>query len=60
MTANLQMIYDAQNDVVTIQGVKYSGDFFRDLGVGGVAVGTILRVASRRDDGTIELVKVLD
>ena len=41
--------YDDLKDILTIEGIKYSGEFFRALAVGGLAVGKHLKIIERKD-----------
>lgn len=50
----LDVAYDTDHDVLTIEGINYSGEFFRQLGVHGLAVGRTVRILSR-DDGLVTL-----
>lgn len=50
---SIRIAYDEEGDVVTIEGVSYSGDFFRQFG--RAPMGTILRVAQRLD-GAISVI----
>jgi hypothetical protein len=45
---DLDVRYDRESDVLTIAGVKYTGELFRALGL--ASPGTWLRVESRVDD----------
>ena len=45
--------YDEVGDVITIEGVKYGGELFRELGRSGVAFGNIFQV--KQDNGTVTL-----
>lgn len=53
---------DPANMVVTIEGVKYSYEFFRNLGVSGLPPGSLFKIVSRDADAgaliiTVEEVK---
>lgn len=50
--------YDPNTDSIVIEGIRYSGDLFRDLGIHGVAAGSLLRVL-RRKDGLVYLQVVI-
>lgn len=50
----LKFHYDEQTDCMEIEGIMYSGDFFRSMSVDGVPVGRCFRVESR-DKGFVEL-----
>lgn len=50
-------VNDAEQ-VLRIEGVRYTFDFFAALGTSGVAVGTTLRVDRRDPDGTVWLTRV--
>ena len=43
----LQFSYDETNDVLTVEGIRYSGELFRTLGFG--AIGSVLRLVERKD-----------
>lgn len=45
----LRFDYDAFTDILTIEGVKYSGELFRALGVDGLATDCWFRIVSRED-----------
>jgi len=49
--------YDRVADVMTIEGVKYSGELLRQLGV--IPVGSLIRVVGRQD-GVLTLRVVID
>lgn len=49
----MKIEYDTQTDVLTIEGVKYAGDVFRNLGI--APLGAIFRLVNRREDGVITL-----
>lgn len=55
----LQIHYDGRDgvDVVTIEGMKYSADLFRQLG-GLMPSGQAFRLVRREEDGTIWLEKI--
>lgn len=40
--------YDWYTDVITIEGMRYSGDLFREFG-GGLAVGEYFQLIERKD-----------
>ena len=46
--------YRRDTDVMTLEGVRYSGDFFRTIGKHGSDVGQVLQITERRD-GVVEL-----
>ena len=52
MDAPLQVEYDQHNDVLTVDGVRYSGHIFRTLAL--CEPGTWLRFEDRRD-GVVSL-----
>lgn len=52
----IEMVYDRDRDIVTINGVKYAGAFFRSFGIHGAPVGSLLRII-KRDDGTLTVEK---
>lgn len=43
--------YDPLADTIVIEGAKYSGDMFRELGVNGMETGTLFRIDRRDVDG---------
>jgi hypothetical protein len=47
MTNNLNFSYDASTDILIIEGVPYSGDYFRTLAKVGADETAVLKV--RRD-----------
>lgn len=44
---SLGIDYDEDRDVVTIDGILYSGEFFRQFG--SAKMGTVLRIVQRMD-----------
>ena len=52
----LNFHYDEAKDVMTIEGMKYAGLVFRELGY-GLEVGSEFRLKSR-EEGVIVLVKL--
>ncbi len=51
----LEFEYHSSSDVLTIEGVRYTGDFFRSLSEGGLPIGTVFTIESRDEDGAIIL-----
>jgi len=47
--------YDPLTDVIVIEGTKYSGDLFRELGINGMQTGTLFRIDRRDEDGVFFL-----
>jgi hypothetical protein len=56
-TTGLSYSYDEDNDVLTIEGVKYAGDIFRTLGL--APVGTTIRIEGR-EDGVVAVRRIDD
>jgi hypothetical protein len=50
----LDYLYDPACDIITIEGIHYSGDLFRSMRV--APVGTWLRITERRD-GVVKFVQ---
>lgn len=50
----LAIQYSPETDVVQIEGMKFSADLFRGLGMRGLDVGTTVKIVSR-DDGVLVL-----
>ena len=48
MSGPLQLDYDRERDIVVIEGVRYAGDFFRQL-ADGLPVGMPFVIVSRKD-----------
>jgi hypothetical protein len=61
MPDNLKYKYDPFADVLTVEGIKYHGDFFRALG-SALNTGDIFRFMNREKDGsvTIQTIKKLN
>lgn len=57
---SLSFSYDAPNDLLIIEGVKYSGELFRSLGIHGMAVGRTFRIKERSNDGVLVIENVDD
>jgi hypothetical protein len=53
MTTPLRIDYDEEEDVVTINGVQYTGNFFRFF-THGLKQGTLLRVLKKNDKMYVE------
>ena len=45
----LNFEYDEQSDVITIEGQKYAGNFFRAMDPLGLACGELFCILKRRD-----------
>lgn len=50
----LQFSYDVEQDILTIEGCKYSGVLFRALGLNGIETGKLFEIVDR-EDGVITL-----
>jgi hypothetical protein len=50
----LAIYYDEPRDIVTIEGIRYSGELFRSFDI--APTGTLLRIMAR-DDGIVTLQK---
>ena len=48
--------YDFQNDIYTINGVNYAGQFFIMLGKDGLEEGTKFKILSRDNHLTVEVI----
>ncbi len=53
----LNFYYDDRKDLMTIEGINYSGDLFRAWGEGGMELGTLFRITDRKD-GVISVERV--
>lgn len=51
----LKFEYDEQNDTITIEGIKYSGEIFRQLG-GMLEVGALFQLMER-ENGVLTIYK---
>lgn len=49
--------YDPEADILTIEGCRYSGRLFRELGEEGMKTDTLFRLL-RREDGVITIEEV--
>jgi hypothetical protein len=58
MKPKLHYKYDKPRDIITIEGTRYSGNFFRTLGAHGPKLGAVLQI-TRRDDGVLWLNELL-
>jgi len=45
----MELSYDSENDIVTIEGTRYSGDIFRNFGQSGLGVGRIVEIIEAKD-----------
>lgn len=41
---NLKFKYDLRNDILEVEGIKYSGELFRKWGIGGMETGTFFKI----------------
>lgn len=57
MTKPLSIAYDDATDVLTIDGMRYSGELFRMFASNGLALNEWMAITSR-DDGVITLRKM--
>ena len=53
----LNFSYEAEEDVMIIEGIKYSGDFFRFMAISGPS-DQAFRIKERNEDGVLVLEKV--
>lgn len=44
MSKSLAFSYDQDNDIMTIEGIKYSGDLFRAWGENGIDSGQLFKI----------------
>jgi hypothetical protein len=51
--------FDDETEVIKINGVKFSYLFFEDI-ARGLAIGQIVRIDERRNDGTVVFTRILD
>lgn len=58
-TTPLNFAYDADRDVLTVEGVAYSGDLFRAWAAYGLVVNTPFVITRRRDDGAVTIERLL-
>jgi hypothetical protein len=49
--ATLNVMYDPNTDILTIEGMRYAGDIFRSFSM--LSVGRVLKIEDRSGDGTI-------
>ncbi len=54
---DLSIAYDARNDIVTIEGVKYSGVLFREFSASGLPVGVPFEI-TKRVDGVVTIRRI--
>ncbi len=52
----LAFAYDPVEDIMVIEGVRYSGSFFRELGNNGIAVGEAFTI-QRREQGLVTIAR---
>lgn len=57
MSDQLNFSYDLEKDVLEIEGVKYSGELFRQLSPKGMRTGTLFEFV-RRDGGDITINRI--
>lgn len=57
MSNELNLNYDQANDVLTIEGIRYSGNLFRELGF--APIDTCLKIVSRHD-GVVTVTKIVE
>jgi hypothetical protein len=49
MIAPLQYTYDMTNDILTIEGLEFTGEFFRELAGTLAPAGTLFQVVKREN-----------
>ena len=50
--------FDDDRKIITIEGAKYSYAFFHELGIRGMPVGQIFRIVNRNEDGQITIERI--
>jgi hypothetical protein len=55
----LSFTYDPVADILTVEGVKYSGDLFRAFAFGATPPGQALRVVNKSEDGTVTIQRLI-
>ena len=60
MNKPLEYWYDVEDDVLTICGIRYSGDMFRQFALAPVPVNRLLKIVRRDDATTIEVATIID
>jgi hypothetical protein len=55
----LEFSYDFERDVMTIEGIQYSGDLFRCFGIRTTAPHELMRIV-KREDGVLTVQTVHD
>lgn len=46
---DLNYSYDRDSDIITIEGIRYSGDFFRSWAPSGLPEGRLFQIGRRAD-----------
>lgn len=49
----LDFHYDEQRDILTVEGINYSGEMFREFGIHGLELGTAFQLIERHDGAII-------
>jgi len=57
MNKTLVFCYDAARDCMVIEGIRYSGDLFRQLG-GILPLGTPFQIEARLDSGALVVTRL--
>jgi len=60
MRASLAFSYDPDKDELTIEGVRYSGELFRQYGIGPSPADRWHRIVERREDGQLVIEQCID
>ncbi len=56
--AKLSFEYDEEQDILTIEGIRYTGDLFREWSDGGMEVGQLFQITARPGDGTLGIQRI--
>ena len=59
MSYTLDFEYDELRDIMTIEGMKYSGELFKAFAEGGLPVGEHLKII-KREDGVVTFQRITD
>ncbi len=51
MNRPLSFAYDPEHDILTVEGVRYSGALFREWSKHGMEVGQLFMLQARSEDG---------
>ena len=56
--SKLSFEYDEEKDILTVEGIHYSGSLFREWADEGMEVGQLFKITYRPGDGTFGIMRI--